>query len=248
MDKKRKIKLFIILAIVSILFINVALISGYILINSYGKMYLNPGEEYIVNIPFSLFQSPIVYGKAQQPDGTPISGIKVIVNNSDDPLIGQAITDSNGEYKITLPKMSKEDQFFVYLQYDNQSSSLEDLILASNEYDLDFDNNLNYSKSSDNFVELKGDITNEDARIEDGRFEVTLSSCQGETTDCDSIIETKKYALNIEPGEVYVTPNNEMDYSWPITGSTERGKYKIFSEASFNGKEHTTTIYFHIKD
>jgi|WetSurMetagenome_2_1015567.scaffolds.fasta_scaffold214638_2 hypothetical protein len=246
MNKKRKIRLFIILGILGVLFLNLALISGYILINSYGKMNLNPGEKYIINIPFKIFQSPVVSGKAQQTDGTPISGIKVIVNDSDNAVIGEGTTNSNGEYSITLPKISEEEQVYVYLQYDNASPSLSNLALASNDYNPDFKNNLNYSKGSDNSVYLNGKITNRDAEVNDGRFKVTLSSCQEETTTCDNIIETKQYALNIKPGEVYVIPNKEMDYSWPITGSTDTGKYKIYTEASFNGKEHTSTIYFHI--
>jgi hypothetical protein len=246
MDKKRKIKLFIILGILGILFLNIALISGYILINSYGKMNLNPGERYTVNIPFKIFQSPVVSGRAQQIDGTPISGVNVIVNDSDNSILGEDTTDSNGEYSITLPKISEEEQVYVYLQYDNASPSLSNLALANNDYTPDFKNNLNYSKGSDNSVNLNGKITNKDAEVKNGRFKVTLSSCQGETTNCDNIIETKQYTLNIKPSEVYVTPNSEMDYSWPITGSTDTGKYKIYTEASFNGKEHTSTIYFHI--
>jgi len=247
MNKKRKIKLFVILGILGVLFLNLALISGYILINSYGKMNLNPGERYIVNIPFKIFQSPIVSGIAQQTDGTPISGIKVIVNDSDNSVIGEDTTDSNGEYSITLPKISEEEQVYVYLQYDNSSPSLSNLALANNEYTPDFDNNLNYSKASDNFVRLKGKITNKDAEVNDGRFKVTLSSCQGETTNCDSIIEIKQYTLNIKPSEVYITPNSEMDFSWSITSDTEIGKYKIYTQASFNGQEHTSTVYFHIR-
>jgi hypothetical protein len=246
MNKKKKLKLFIIIGILSLLVINLTLISGYILINSYGKMNLNPGERYVVNIPFKLFQSPVVSGKAQQADGTPISGVKVIINSSDNAIAGEDITDSNGEYQITIPKISEEKQFYVYLEYDNESVSLNNLMLASNDYDLDFDNNLNYSKASDNFVRLTGKINNDDAAVEDGRFEITLSRCNGETTSCNDVIETEKYTLNIKSNEVYTTPNNEMDYSWQIRDSTELGKYKMYVQASFNGKEHTTTIYFHI--
>lgn len=247
MNKKKKIKLFVILGILGVLFLNLALISGYILINSYGKMNLNPGERYIVNIPFKIFQSPIVSGIAQQTDGTPISGIKVIVNDSDNSVIGEDTTDSNGEYSITLPKISEEEQVYVYLQYDNSSPSLSNLALASNDYIPDFKNNLNYSKSSDNHVYLNGKITNKDAEVKDGKFEITLSSCEGETTSCDEVLANEKYSVNIKPGEVYITPNSEMDFSWSITSDTEIGKYKIYTQASFNGQEHTSTVYFHIR-
>ena len=247
MNKKRKIKLFIIFGILGILFINIAMISGYILINYYGKMNLNPGEKYTVNIPFKLFQSPIVSGKAQQADGTPISGVKVIINDSDNSILGQDTTNSNGEYSITLPKTSEEEQVYVYLQYDNGSAQLSNLMIGNNDFTPDFDNNLNYSKSSDNHVYLSGKITNKDAKIEDGRFEITLSKCDGETTSCSEVLDNAKYIVNINSNAVYIVPNSGMDYSWPITGSTDIGKYKIYVQESYNGQEHTSTVYFHIK-
>jgi hypothetical protein len=246
MNKKRKVKLFVILGILGVLFLNLALISGYILINSYGNMHLKPGEEYTVNIPFKLFKSAIVHGTALANDGTPLSGIKVIVNNSDNSIIGEDTTDSNGKYEITLPKTSEEEQVYVYLEYNNESPSLSNLALASNDYTPDFKNNLNYSRSSDNHVYLNGKITNKDAEVKDGRFEITLSSCEGETASCDEVLANEKYSVNIKPDEVYITPNSEMDFSWPIASDTEIGKYKIYTKASFNGQEHTSTVYFHI--
>jgi hypothetical protein len=248
MNKKRKLKLFIVLGILSLLVINLTIISGYILINSYGKMYLNPGEEYTVNIPFKLFQSPVVSGKAQQLDGTPISGVKVIVNDSDNSILGEDTTNSNGEYSITLPKISERKQFSVFIEYDNETSGGDSIALGEHEYSYKFDNYLNYSRSTDDSVTLTGTIENEEAKIEDGRIEISLRKCTGETTSCNEVLDTETYHVNIDPLNIYQIPSNEIDYSWQINSGTETGKYKIEITMSFNGKETTPTsmVYFHI--
>lgn len=249
MNKKRKIKLFVILGILGVLFLNLALISGYILINSYGNMHLNPGEEYTVNIPFKLFKSAIVHGTALANDGTPLSGIKVIVNNSDNSISGEDTTNSNGEYSITLPQMSDKKQFSVYLEYNNQTAKGDPIALGDHEYSYEFDNYVNYSKNTDDEATLVGTIENEEAKIEDGRIEISLRKCTGETTSCNDILDTKIYHVNINPLESYSIPSKEIDYSWSIGSDTETGKYKIQITMSFNSKETTPTsmVYFHIK-
>lgn len=248
MDKKKKIKLFIILGVLGILLINFTFISAYILINSYGKMYLSPGEDYTVNIPFNLFKSATVHGTALASDGTPLAGVKVIVNNSDNSIAGEDTTDINGEYSIALPAMSDKKQFFVYLEYDNQTSSGDPIALADHEYSYEFDNYVNYSKSIDNEVVLRGTIENENAEIEDGRIELSLRKCTGETTSCNEVLDSKIYHININPLASYSIPSSEIDYSWPINGDTETGKYKIQLTMSFNAKETTPTsmVYFYI--
>jgi hypothetical protein len=245
MNKKRKIKLFVILGILGVLFLNLALISGYIIINSYGKMNLNPGERYTVNIPFKIFQSPIVSGKAQQTDGTPISGVKVIINNSDNTIVGEDTTDSSGEYSITLPKTSEEEQVYVYLQYDNGSAPLNNLMIGSNDYTYTF-NDANYSKSKDNYIELTGKITNKDAEIEDGRMIVTLKSCEEETNNCDTVIDTKTEYVNIASLKVYNIPNKDVQFRWDID-NLAIGKYQLEVSMSFNGKEKGSEAnYIHV--
>ncbi len=248
MIKNKKLKLFLALSVILILSVNLTLISGYLIMDSYGKMYLNPGEEYVVNLPFNLFQPsepPVVRGIAQQTDGTPIIGVKVIVNNSDNSISGENTTDSNGEYSITLLEINEREQFHVYIEYDD-----EILILEDNDYSYEFDNNLNYSKSAGNYVELRGTIENEDAIIENGRVEISLRKCTEGTNTCSEILDTKTYYVNINPQETYNIPSSEINYTWPINNGTETGKYKIQVAMSFNAQEHTPTsmAYFYITD
>jgi hypothetical protein len=253
MEKKEKIKSFMILSVLILLFVNLTLISGYILITKYGSMTLSPGEKYIVNIPFiptpeTTTKSPIVCGTAEENDGTPVKDVEVRITYStaNTTILGENITDEEGKYCITLPEITSDKTYNVYLEYDNETSSSQ-ITLGNNDYSLNFENNINYSKASNTSVYLTGYISNKDAKVENGRLEITLSRCEGETNTCNSIIDNKKYSINIDSNEVYHVPNPELDYSWPIS-SAETGKYKMYVEASFNAQDHTTTRYLHITD
>jgi len=251
MDKKRKLKLFIVLSILILLFVNITLISGYILLTQYGSMTLNPGEKYIVNIPFfGPLRTPQVCGTAEQTDGTPIENVKVIINySSDGSPAGSAVTDINGNYCITLPEINSPRRFNVYVEYDNGTSLNNNLTLASNDYDLDFDSNLNYSKYSDDYVELNGKIINEDAEIDNGRFEIQISY-YNETNQShkvwEDLFDYQKYYLNIEPRTTYNIPNPDFTYTWEIPADARLGEYKFYIKTSFNAKDHTSTVYFNL--
>jgi hypothetical protein len=235
MSKKRKIKLFIILAVLGLLFINMAIISGYFFINAYGNMKLNPGEEYTVNIPFKLFQSPVVSGKAVANNGTVIAGVNVTVTDSHNKILGEDITNENGEYSITLPKISDITEYYVDVGYNNGSQIFTNLANGSNDYDYTFDD-MNYSKSQDNYIELTGKITNEDAEIENGRMVVTLNKCEDNTNNCDTVIDTKTEYVNIAPLKEYNIPNTDIKFRWPIDDLSV-GKYQLEVSMSFNGVE-----------
>ena len=245
MSKKRKIRLFIVLAVLGLLFINMAIISGYIFINAYGKMDLNPGEEYTVNIPFKLFQSPVVSGKALANNGTAIAGVNVTVTDSHNKILGEDITNENGEYSITLPKISDTTEYYVDVGYNNESQIFTNLANGSNDYTPTF-KDMNYSKSQDNYIELTGKITNKDAEIEKGRMIVTLKSCEGETDNCDIIIDTKTEYIDIAPLEVYNIPNTNVQFRWNLDDLSV-GKYQFEVSMSFNGEEKGSEAnYIHV--
>lgn len=245
MDKKKKLQSFIILAVLIILFVNFTIISGYILINSYGHMELNPGEHYIVNIPFKLFQEPVVSGKALINNGTPLQGIEVTIKDKKDNILGEDITDSDGEYIITLPKISDLTEYYVDIEYDNDSAIFLNLGNGSNNYEYSFED-MSYSKLNDDSIELIGEITNKDAIIENGRIKATLISCEDEEGDiCKEIISTKTVYLDIDPLEVYLIPNEEdtIEFKWSMD-DLEEGTYKIEVSMSFNGKERGSEANF----
>lgn len=253
MDKKKKLQLFIVLAVLVLLFVNISIISGYILFTKYGSMTLSPGENYIVNIPFISAEKPegfpMVCGTAEQSDGDPVEDVTVKIAYSADntTILGENITNKDGKYCITLPEITSNRVYVVYLEYDNETFS-EELTLGSNEYTLDFENNLNYSKGLDSYADLIGKIINEDARIENGRLEIILSYCENEKCNITSIIKEEKYSVNIEPQDTYNIPNSEFSYSWEIPSDAKLGKYKLYIKASFNAKDHTKTVYFYITE
>ena len=211
MDKRGGIKTFIVLSVLGILLINLTLISGYLLLVKYGSMTLSPGENYKVNIPFIPLQeetgeSSIVCGVAEDNDGNPVKNVKVeITLHSDAKILGENITDVNGEYCITLPTMtSKSEKYDISIEYDN-----EELELGSNDYSLNFEDKKKYQRGSD-YVILDGQIDNEDARIENGRFEVNLKYHNDTTNKWVEIFDYQKYHVNIEPGEDYEIPNGKF--------------------------------------
>jgi hypothetical protein len=243
---EKRVKKFLILSFLGLLLINLALVSAYILFTKYGSLTLNPGEKYVVNIPFiGPSNSPTICGTAQQNDGTLLKNITVVLKSyNSNTTIAQNTTNSDGKYCITLTGMNSSQKFDVYIQYDNQT-----IILGSNDYTLSFGNNLIYSKSINDFVYLTGNITNRDARIENGRFEINLKYNEtGKFTNSEEIFDYQKYFLNIEPNEIYSVPNDELNVSWEIPNDAKIGMYKFYIKTSFNGKERTSNIYFNITE
>lgn len=240
---------FLTLSVLGLLLINITLIGAYIVLTKYGSMTLNPGEKYTVNIPFSgPSNNPVICGKAELNDGSALKNITVIVkyyNNETE--IARNTTGTDGKYCITLPEIESSKKFDVYLEYDNETSTGEDLLLGDNDYDLDFENYKVYSKSSDDFVFLTGNITNEDAKIENGRFEVKVGYKDG--TWKYLFGDYEKYLVNISPHEGYQLPNEDVSISWEIPSDAQVGEYKFLFKTSFNGVEKTSqSVYFNITD
>ncbi len=247
MGDRKSIRKFVVLSILGLLLVNTTVISG-LLIAKYGTMTLSPGENYRINIPFIPLQeetgeSSIVCGIAEDNDGNPVGNVKVeITLHSDAKILGENITDVNGEYCITLPAMaSKSEKYDVSVKYDN-----DELELGSNDYSLTFEDKRNYQKGFDDYAVLKGYINNEDARIENGRFEINLKYYNDTTDKWIEIFDYQKYHVNIEPGEDYEIPNAELNVSWEIPSDAKIGKYKFYIKTSFNAKERTKNVYFNI--
>ncbi|MDO8467359.1 MAG: hypothetical protein Q7S56_00210 [Nanoarchaeota archaeon] len=245
--KKKKVTLFLTLSFLGLLFLNLAFISSYILLIKYGTLTLNPGEKYIVNIPFiGLSKNPTICGTAEQTDGTPLSNITVRVEYNQS-LVRETTTGTDGEYCITLPNMTSSKKFDVYVQYDNVTSDGSPIVLGSNSYTLSFDNNRVYSKSLNKYVLLTGSISNEDARIENGRFEIKVG--YKNSTWKYIFGDYEKYSVNVEPDEVYSIPNSELNVSWKIPDDAPTGVYKFLYKTSFNGLEKTSQeIFFNITE
>ena len=251
--KRKKMTLFLMLSFFGLLLLNFAFISAYILLIKYGSLTLNPGEKYIVNIPFiGLSKNPTICGTAEQTDGTPLSNINVTVKyNSNQSIVRETNTGTDGKYCITLPNMSSSKKFDVYVQYDTITSDGNPIVLASNSYTLNFDNNRIYSKSLNKYVTLTGSISNEDARIENGRFEIEMGRKKVNSTNYDynSFGGYQKYFVNIEPNEVYDIPNSELNVSWKIPDDALVGEYKFLYKTSFNAKEKISqSVFFNITE
>lgn len=250
MNNKKGVKKFLIFSILGLVFINLTFASAYLILTKYGTLTLNPGEDYIVNIPFigpsnPFTNYPTICGTAEQTNGILLKNVTIIVKGyNNDTVIAQNVTNSDGKYCITLPEIKSSTQKFdVYVQYDNKTISL-----GSNDYQLNFENNLVYNKGLDNFVYLTGDITNEDAKIENGRFEINLKYQNVTTGDWEDIFDYQKYSVNIESDEIYSVPNNGLNVSWEIPSDAKEGRYKFYIKTSFNAKEHTKDIYFNITE
>ena len=132
--------LFLTFSVLGLLLLNLTVISAYLILIKFGDVTLNPGEKYILNIPFlGPSKSPLICGTAQQTDGTPLKNVSIIVEyKSNQTKAGEATTDSNGEYCITLPEIKSSNKFDIFIKYDNVSSSGAPLVLASNDYSLNF--------------------------------------------------------------------------------------------------------------
>jgi hypothetical protein len=219
-------------------------ISAYLLIVKYGSMTLTPGENYIVNIPFNSIHEEVKYqivcGTAEKENGNPVEDVKVKINSSSDKNLGENTTNAEGKYCITLPDItSKNKKYDVYVEQEDET-----LEIGSNDYELDFDEDLSYSKSIDNYAILKGKIINEDARIENGRIEVKVGHKVG-TSWKYLFGDYQKYYVNIEPGDTYEIPNEDVNILWEIPSDAEAGEYKFLVKTSFNAEEkNSITVLF----
>lgn len=243
-----KVRDFLILSFLGILIINITLISAYVIITKYGTVTLNPGEKYTINIPFfGTSKSPEICGKAQKTTGEALQGVNVSVyyykNNS---LINKNTTDSKGKYCISLPEIKSSEKYDIFIEYENSTDN--PLQLASNDYTLGFDNNKIFNKSIDKYAVLSGTIENEDAEIENGRFEVNLKYYPTNLSERFDIFDYQKYFVNLEPREIYEVPSTELNVSWQIPIDAKIGRYKFYIKTSFNAKERTKDIYFNITE
>ncbi|MEK6875185.1 MAG: hypothetical protein AABX30_00720 [Nanoarchaeota archaeon] len=242
----KKVRNFLILSFLAVGLINFTLISAYVVLIQYGSVTLNPGEEYIVNIPFiGKSDSSVICGKAQTISGEILQGVNVSVYYNGN-LINKNITNSKGEYCIYLPKITSSRKYDIFIEYNNQTSDGGFIQLASNSYTLDFDNNLLFSKLSSKYAVLKGSINNEDAEIENGRFEINLQYWPVNSSERFEIFDYQKYFVNIDAQEDYDVPNGELNVSWQIPNDAKIGRYKFYIKTSFNAKEKTANIYFNI--
>lgn len=243
MDKKKRSKI-ILLMLLCFLLVNLTAISGYVFSKNYGSLHLINGEKYIVNIPFirasggepvNATKYPIICGTAEDDNGNAIEDVEVrvtYVNN--DIILGQNTTNEKGEYCIVLPEISSRQEYEIYLEYDNETFS-EDIILGSNDYELDFENGRNYTKSSDKYFFLEGTIYNEDARIENGMIEIRLSQRVNGTWRYP-FGDYKRYYINVSERDEY-NLNSASNVSWEIPSNAEPGEYKFLVRTSFNALE-----------
>lgn len=240
----RKARNFIILSVLGMLLINVALISAAIVLEQYGSVTLFPGEHYILNIPFfGPSKAPIVCGKAQTLAGTALRDVNVSAYY-DDQLVTKNTTNTKGEYCLTLPELTASRKYDIFIEYNNETT--ENLTLGSNDYSLDFLNNQIYSKSTTQFITLQGQISNHDAEIESGRFEIKIrhknNGTWGDVTDYE------KYFIDLPSREILELPNEELNITWQIPPEAETGQYKWYLKSSFNAKERTKDVFFNITE
>lgn len=248
-DTKKKVFMFVGFSILALILINVTLIGAYVVFTKYGSMTLNPWERYTVNIPFKgASTNPVVCGKAEMNDGSALKNVTVIAKyyNNETELVRNT-TGSDGRYCITLPEITSSKKFDIYLEYDNISSSGEEIFLGDNNYEISFEDYLVYDKSSDNYAFIRGNITNKDARVENGRFEAKVGYKDG--TWKYLFGDYEKYLINISPNEIYELPNGDVEIKWEIPDDAEPGEYKFLFKTSFNGVEKISqSIYFNITD
>jgi hypothetical protein len=244
----KKVRDFLVVSFLGILIINLTLISAVYILFEYGSVTLYPGEKYTLNIPFfGISNAPEICGKAQKTNGEVLEGVNVSVYY-DDELVEKETTDSDGEYCITLPELTTSRKYDIFIEYDNETP--EALTLGSNDYALNFLNYRTFSKSNDGWAVLSGTIDNEDANVENGRFEINLKyyNTSREPPQWVEIFDYKKYAVNIESGESYEVPSEELNVSWQIPDDALIGRYKFYIKSSFNAKERTKDVYFNITE
>lgn len=245
-----RVRDFLILSFLVIGLINFTFISAYLVFSQYGSVTLNPGEKYTINIPFfddipsfEESKSPVICGKAETTSGEALQGVNVSVYFNTT-LINKSTTDSNGKYCISLPEITSSKKYNIFIEHNNQTNTGSPIQLASNDYYLDFDNNLVFSKISDRYAVLQGAIDNEDAEIDNGRVEVNLKYYENSTWK--EIFDYQKYFVNIDSREVYDVPSDELNVSWQIPNDAKVGRYKFYIKTSFNAKERTKDVYFNI--
>jgi hypothetical protein len=243
-QNRQKLVSVLILSILGLILLNFSLISAYVILANYGKISLDPGEKYIMNIPFiGSSKSPSVCGTALKTDGTPVENVTVSIKLSgSDATEGSDVSDRNGRYCIDLPEITKSNvDYSVYLDYDNES-----LILGDNDYDMHFDNNKIIDRNINHNVILSGEIKNYDAEVENGRFEVKVGHKVNSTWKYD-LGDYQLFRINMEPREVYNFPNDEFNFSWQIPSDATDGAYKFLIKTSFNGKEYESqSVFFNI--
>lgn len=238
------------LIILNIIFVGAMMISNY-----YGRLTLNPGEDYIINIPFiggkMTFQT--ICGKAETTNGTALKNISVMLREYNTTnIVAQNATGSDGKYCITIPRLSSSTKFDIYLEYENETEE-ENLTLADHDYYLNFDDDKNYSKAINDYVILTGNITNEYAKIENGRFEIKVGVCKSNCSYHKGTYDYKfgdfeKYFVNIDPNEIYNLLNEEVNISWQIPYDASPGQYKMLVKTSFNAEEKSTSVFFNIEE
>jgi|GEM_PF-2283801 len=244
-DSERAIRLrkIILLSSLLIVAVNLPLISAYIVISGFGNGFtLYPGEDYIINIPFTSNSNSLtkVCGKTSLTNGTPLRDVNVTLLYADNGHeFGMEKTNTDGEFCFNV-YTSDNETFDVNVSYDNST-----MTLGNNDYDFNFDDYQLYNKSTDSFIVLTGNITNYDAIVEDGRFEIKLRY-KGNgtwTTTGRDVSPYYKYYLNIGRNEVYNIPNNELNFSWSTNG-LDIGEYKFLIKSSFNGEQKTSVDFF----
>lgn len=239
--KSRKVLLFVIFSVLALLLVNFTFISAYVIL--FGEVTLNPGENYIINIPFiGPSKSPTICGRAQQSDGTNVKNVNISVKYDGTNIVaGSGITGNDGKYCIYLPNINKSN-----VKFDISVEHNESLILGDNDYSLNFDNYKVYNKNLKNYAILSGNINNYDAEVEDGRFEVKVGHRVNGTWKY-VFGDYQKYLINIEPYGNYEFPNNELNVSWRIPNGAENGEYKFLIKTSFNAREYASqSVFFNI--
>ncbi len=234
LKKNMKLGNFLILSFLVLLWINFSLVSAYLALTKFGSATLDYGEKYTLNIPFiGPAKSPLVCGKAQQTGGIPIENITIFVRHyNNDTTIAQNKSGNDGRFCITLPEINKSTKFDFYVEYDNAT-----LILGSNDYQMNFKNNLVYDRNTNRYIALSGNITNGDAPVESGRFEVKMGQkISGQWKYIYG--DYQNYYINIPSNDIYTFPSEELNFSQDIS-ELDNGEYKLLIKTSFNGKEYS---------
>jgi len=242
--KNKKLFLFLILSFLFLVFINFQFITAYILFIKYGSLTLYPGERYTLNIPFvGTSKNPVVCGFAKRTDGSFVDNVSVIAKlEKNSTIIAENTTKKDGFFCLSLPLTNKTTKYDIYLEFDNSTLSLGD-----NDYELNFDNYKVYNKSAEDFFVLSGNFINKDAEVQDGRVEIKMGYKNG--TWKYIFGDYKRYSVNIAPNEVYYFPNEELNFSQPLS-QLQEGEYKLLVKTSFNGKEYVgcakCSVYFNV--
>jgi hypothetical protein len=248
----KKVYAFLSLSVLSLLLLNLTFVGSYLILTNWGSLTLNPGENYTLNFPFS---SPLEYsricGTAEKKDGTPVSNVEVFVKyKSNSSLVGSNMTNNQGKYCIFISEMEEKTSFDIFVEYDNDSID-GPLSLLTNDYSFQFENNLVYNKSEQDRVFVVGNITNQDARIENGRFEIKVGYNEKKEDGTNNwkylFGDYELYSINISPNSIYSFPNSIKNISWEIPQNALPGEYKFLYKSSFNAKEKLSqSIFFEI--